>query len=313
VRDHPSKIDERLMAWQIPESNAGEDSAFDGDADIAYALLLAHAQWGSSGEVGYASEAQTVITAIKESTFGPDSHLPLLGDWVDINGVGTEANQYTPRSSDFMPAHFRSYGRSSGDPFWNEALTAVQATITSMQNNHSPETGLLPDFIEPVSAQDHTPRPADPGFLEADTDGDYSYNAGRDPWRIGTDALLNNDATSLAQVRRMADWIAESTGQDPMQIAPGYHLDGDLLPGDQYFTSFFATPFAVALMTRPSRQDFLNDLYDAVYQTHEGYYEDSVTLLSLLVITGNYWDPTVGAQVERPLYLPSILARRPGT
>jgi hypothetical protein len=210
-----------------------------------------------------------------------------------------------------MPAHFRAYGRSSGDPFWNEAVTAVQAVITSLQSNHSEDTGLLPDFIEPVSAQDHTPRPADPGFLEAPTDGDYYYNAGRDPWRIGADALLNNDPTSLAQVRRMADWIAESTGQDPMKIAPGYHLDGSLLPGDQYFTIFFATPFGVALMTRPSQQAFLNKLYDAVYQTHEGYYEDSVTLLSLLVITGNYWDPTIEAQVKQPLFLPFI--RDPNT
>ena len=72
--------------------------------------------------------AADVITAIKESTFGPDSHLPTLGDWVDINGAATEANQYTPRSSDFMPAHFRAYGRSSGDSFWNQAVTAGQRT-----------------------------------------------------------------------------------------------------------------------------------------------------------------------------------------
>ena len=45
-------------------------------------------------------------------------------------------------------------------------------------------------------------------------------------------------------------------------------------------------------MTEPSQQQWLNDVYDSVRGIHEDYYEDSVTLLCLLVMTGNYWDPT---------------------
>ena len=191
VRDHPSNIDDRLMAWEVPEDAGGEDSAFDGDADIAYGLLLADAQWGSLGTINYQAEAQQVITAIKQSTIEPDSHLPMLGDWVDPSG--STYNQYTPRSSDFLPAHFRAYGRVTSDPIWTDVITATQNTISSLQANYSPQTGLLPDFIEPVSSIDHTPRPADADFLEGPNDGHYYYNAGRDPWRIGTDALLNND------------------------------------------------------------------------------------------------------------------------
>jgi endo-1,4-beta-D-glucanase Y len=304
VRDHPSNIDNRLMAWQFPEGPGGEDSAFDGDADIAYALLLADAQWGSAGEVAYQAEAQTVITAILESTIGPESRLPLLGDWVDPNGA--PYNQYTPRSSDFMSGHFRAFGRSSNDPVWSTVVTNIQRVITSLQNHHSPTTGLLPDFIQPVSNGDRTPRPAAAGFLEGANDGHYYYNAGRDPWRIGSDALLNNDPTSLAQVRRMADWIATATGQDPANIKAGYLLDGTPLPSGNYFTSFFVAPFGVALMTRPTQQAFLNDLYNAVYQRYEAYYEDSVTLLTLLVMTGNFWDPTLVTQAKTPLFLPLV-------
>jgi hypothetical protein len=32
-------------------------------------------------------------------------------------------------------------------------------------------------------------------------------------------------------------------------------------------------------------------VYDTVYDTHEDYYEDSVTLLCLLIMTGNFWVP----------------------
>ena len=293
ARDHPSNIDTRLMAWEIPEDAGGESSAFDGDADIAYGLLLAHAQWGSDGAVNYQAEARTVITAILESTIGPDSYLPTLGDWVNSNG--STYNQYTPRSSDFMPAHFRAYGRATGDTTWNDVVTATQGVVSHLQTHHSPNTGLLPDFIQPVSVTHHTPRPADPHFLEGAHDGHYYYNAGRDPWRMATDALLNNDPTSMTQTQRIADWIASATGGNPADIKAGYHLDGALLAESDYFTTLFVAPFGVALMTRPTQQQFLNDIYDAVYNAHEDYYEDSVTLLSLLVMSRNYWDPTVAA------------------
>jgi endoglucanase len=304
ARDHPSNIDSRLMAWEVPEDAGGEDSAFDGDADIAYGLLLADAQWGSLDAINYQLEAGVVMAAIQESTIGPDSHLPMLGDWVEPNG--TPYDQYTPRSSDFMPAHFRAYGRATGDPIWTEVIAATRSTISSLQANYSPSTGLLPDFIQPVSNTDHTPRPADANFLEGPHDGHYYYNAGRDPWRMGMDALLNNDSTSMLQTQRIADWIASAMGDDPANIRAGYYLNGAALPGSNYFTTFFAAPFGVALMTRPSQQQRLNDVYAAVYNTHEDYYEDSVTLLCLLVMTGNYWDPTLVQATERA-YLPVVL------
>jgi hypothetical protein len=214
----------------------------------------------------------------------------MLGDWISPNGG--QYNQYTPRSSDFMPAHFRAYGRATANPAWTKVISSSQAVISSLQVNHSPATGLLPDFIEPASPSNHTPQPADPNFLEGPNDGAYYYNAGRFPWRLGTDALLNNDPDSLAQTRKISIWAKRATSGLPANIKPGYRLDGTPIPPGNYFTTFFVAPLGVAAMTEPSQQSWLNALYDAVYNTHEDYYEDSVTLLCLLVMTGNYWDPT---------------------
>jgi endo-1,4-beta-D-glucanase Y len=291
VRDNPSEIDDRLMNWHVPPDPNGSDSAFDGDCDVAYALLLAGAQWGSDGEIDYRAAAGDVIAGILESTIGPSSRLPLLGDWVDPNGE--TYNQDTPRTSDFMPGHFRAFGRATGDPVWEEVVAASQAVVTRLQETASPETGLLPDFVEPVSVTDRSPRPADPNFLEDEGDGSYGYNAGRDPLRLGTDALLNADPVSLAHVRKISVWAAEAVAGDPEQIRAGYELDGAPSPGSDYFTTFFAAPLGVAAMTMPDQQQWLNDLYHAVYDRTEGYYEDSVTLLCLLVMTGNFWDPTM--------------------
>lgn len=287
TRKYPSEIDPRLMGWQVPVVPGQTSSAFDGDADIAYGLLLADAQWGSSGNINYRAEAQTVITAILESTIGPQSRLPELGDWVQTNG--NPWNQYTPRSSDFMPAHFRAYGRATGNAVWQTVADRSQAVISSLQDNYSPNTGLLPDFIVNTN---NTPQPAPANFLEGANDGYYNYNAGRDPWRIGTDALLNGDAVSAAQARKMSLWIEGAASGNPANIKAGYRLNGQ--PLADYFTTFFAAPFGVAAMTNPSQQAWLNSIYSAVYNRHEDYYEDSVTLLCLLVLSGNYWDPTAG-------------------
>lgn len=296
ARANPSNIDPRLMAWKVPPDPGGNDSAFDGDVDMAYALLLADTQWGSDGRIDYKAEAAHVLAAILESTIGPTSRLPLLGDWVDPDG--RTYNQYTVRSSDLMPAHFRAFARFSEDPTWEVVLARSQAVISSLQADVAPNTGLLPDFIVSTSSTDPTPKPAPPGFLEDENDDSYYYNAGRSPWRIGTDALLNGDPTSFAQSRKISAWAQAATNGDPADINAGYTLDGAPLRSGDYFSTFFAAPLGVAAMTVAEQQAWLNAINDAIRTTHEDYYEDSVTLLCLLVMTGNYWDPTTIAQQD---------------
>jgi endoglucanase len=288
ARLHPSGVDPRLMDWKVPDSASGNDSAFDGDADMAYSLLLADAQWGSQGRINYKADAQTLIGGILESTIGPQSRLPMLGDWLDPNGA--TYNQYTPRSSDFLPLNFRAYGRETGDPVWDEVIAQSQAVMTALQDTSSSVTGLMPDFIV-MPGTDHIPQPAQPGFLEGEHDGHYSYNAGRVPWRVGTDAVLNDDAGSRAIVQKISTWAETVTDGNPHNFRAGYDLDGKPLPGRDYFTTFFVAPLGVAAMSNPAQQDWLNAVYDAVYSVHENYYEDTVTLLCLLVMSGNAWTP----------------------
>ena len=285
---HRSCGDDRLMLWRIPNEQFGCASATDGDLDIAYGLLLADAQWGSGGAINYRAAAHSVLAGILASTIGPRSKLPLLGDWVTANGA--RANEWTPRTSDFMTGHFRAFGRATGDTVWHDVADVSLDVVEALQDEFSPDTGLLPDFVQPKSDVNHAPRPADAHFLEGPNDGAYNYNAGRDPWRLGTDGLLNGDARALAAVAKISAWAEGDTDGEPLQILPGYRLDGTPLRSD-YFTTFFAAPLGVAAMTVPSQQAWLNAIYDAVRQREENYYEDSVTLFCLLVMTANFWDP----------------------
>lgn len=289
--DHPSQVDGRLMDWSVPADESldpeGNDSAFDGDADIAMALLMADRQWGRGGRFDYRAEATRVLAGQEASALGPDSHYPLLGDWVEPNVA--PYTQWTTRSSDFMPGHFRAYYQATGRPAWQAAVTAVQQVTETLQTGSAPTTGLLPDFIQPVSSVNHTPRPADPDFLEGENDGAYWYNAGRDPWRIASDALIAGDKTSKTQAKRMLAWIRTATGSNPNQIRIGYQLNGTRIQSG--FSSFYAAPLTVPAMLDPAAQTFLNTGWDAVATRVEGYYEDSVTLLCLVVMSGNFWDP----------------------
>lgn len=295
INDHRSEVDPRLPDWYVNADESaddrGETSAFDGEADIAYGLLLADAQWGSDGDVNYRAEALSLIQAMMEKEIGPDSNLPMIGDFVDPNGA--VYNQFMTRTSDFMYGHFRAYARASGNAKWNQVVGATQAAATHIQTNFSPASGLLPDFLVATSAQDNTLRPAKPNEAEGDPDGMYAANAGRVPWRIGTDWLLNSDAVSRRQAQKISVWAQASTGGDPMQIKPGYLLSGAPIPPAEYWSTFYVAPMGVAAMATPGQQAWLNAIYDSVRNETQGYYEDSVTLLSMLVMTGHFWDPTL--------------------
>ncbi len=288
-RKYPSAFNNNLMSWKVQNGSIvdGNDSAFDGDVDIAYSLLLAHEQWGSDGAVNYQAEAKTVINAIMQSTIGANSLLPKLGDWTSDGG--TKYNQYTPRSSDFMPAHFRAFAQATQDNTWLQVISNTQTAINTIQQSYSATTGLLPDFI--VNCQSLTTcRPASAGFLEGSHDGEYYYNAGRNPWRIGLDGLLNADTTSTQQVSKIIQWLASNTSSTASNIKAGYTLSGAGI--GNYSTTFFVAPFGVAAMLDANQQAFLNSIYQLVYNKREAYYEDSVNMLSLLAMTGNYWQPS---------------------
>ena len=289
---NPSPIDHRLMLWHVPvTAESGADSAFDGDADIAYGLMLAHAQWGANGAYNYNAFAHSWIDGIMASTIGPQSRLPMLGDWVEPNG--DPHNQDSPRSSDFMPGHFRAWARFTGNLTWDTVASNCASLINVMQATHAPTTGLLPDFIQFARTD---PKPAYNGFLEVHDDAFY-YNACRDPWRLAVDALINGNALSREQAVKMTEWARVKTSGNPEAIRAGYKLDGSNISGNNYFSSNFVSPMAVAALLDPAHAAWLESLYESVRvipaQADTDYFEDTITLMCLLVVSGDFWDPTL--------------------
>ena len=289
AQQNPSRIIKQFMAFQVPVQASRRTSAFDGDADIAFALLLADKQWGSNGLINYRLEAHKRIDALLTSVIGRTSKLPLLGDWVDQ--AGQKYNQFTVRSSDFMISHFRVFSAATANKRWQEVIDASQQVISTLQKHHSAQTGLIPDFIVGSPADTPRFRPASPHFLESRYDGSYYYNATRLPYRLGIDAIIFKNRTSRTQLGKIANWLLNEEGIEPTQIAPGYHLDGRRIGPYRYPSKAFIGPFGIAAMMNKDGQHFVNRSFDLCISLSQDYYEDTLGLLNLLLMTGNHWQP----------------------
>ncbi|MFO0756094.1 MAG: glycosyl hydrolase family 8 [Byssovorax sp.] len=288
-RDHPSASSPDLMSWYQDTScndAMGNDSASDGDIDIAFALLLADKQWGSCEDIDYKAEGLKVIQAIAAHVLDGSHGYVLLGDWASPG----DAKYYNAtRSSDFITDHFRSFGAASGAPLWGGLVDSTYGIVKALRDGYSPGKGLLPDFVtSPLSG----PKPAPQSFLEGPNDGAYHYNACRDPLRLGTDFLVSGDPRAAAEVNALTGWIEGKTGGDPTKIRAGYQLDGTPSAGSDYPTMAFIAPFGVAAMADGNHKAWLNSLWTTIAAAPaEGYYEDSIRLLSMVVMSGNWWSP----------------------
>lgn len=263
-----------------------QDTATDGDLDIAMALLMADKQWGSSSSIyNYKAIALAMLQQILLYDISADKKVAELGDWVS-------APPYlnATRSSDFLTSHYRSFQLADSQFDWSTLLNHTLYLIGVMRTNYSAGQGLLPDFI--INANDFSlAQPAAPSFLESVNDGSYYYNACRTPWRWGTDYLIYKDDRIKTQLDTLNAWIISSTGGDPTQIKAGYQLNGTPLAGSDYQTMAFIAPFGVAAMSY-SNQTWVNNLWNTIVNfSVESYYEDTIKLLCLIVMSGNWWVP----------------------
>jgi hypothetical protein len=110
------------------------------------------------------------------------------------------------------------------------------------------------------------------------------------PWRLATDYLLAGDPRALAALRPINDWLRQSTGGNPRKIYGGYQLDGKAAVS--YYEPAFAAPFGVGAMVGAENQELLNALWDQLAAgPSDGYYSDTLVMLALIVMSGNWWSP----------------------
>ncbi|HTI61101.1 glycosyl hydrolase family 8 [Mucilaginibacter sp.] len=278
-----------LMAWAQNKNcrNIDQSSATDGDMDIAYSLLLADKQWGSKGNVNYLKESRNIIGAIMKYEINPKTWSVKLSDAVEYDSK----DYFDMRSSDFMPANFKAFERATGDIRWGKVVNNNYELFAYMARTYSADAGLIPDFIININ---NKAKPAQPHFLESKYDGYYNYNACRVPWRIATDYLMTGDPRAKAINDRINGWIRQTTSGNPDNISAGYTLAGNDIKGRYFEALSFIGPFAVSAMVDKKNQKWLNAVWDYLVNfklKDYDYYDNSIKLLDMIILSGNYWEP----------------------
>ena len=291
-RAHPADDAPRLMAWnQVTgclDAPGDAGSATDGDVDIAVALLVADAQWGSAGPIDYRGAALALLAQALQFDVLDGSDLPSLGS--DARDMEVRY-QHGTRTSDFMPDHFRAFARATAEPRWQRVADACLTLAARVQDAFS-AAGLLPDFI--VQTQTSHPHPAPPHYLEGAHDGQYAWNACRVPWRLATDWLVTGDPRSLAIVQKINDFfVAHSHGQ-PAAIGEGVALTGKPLPDADGGSLAFLAPLTVAARLPGAPQPWLDALWGALVARpldDDDYYGNTLKMLAMLVVSDNWLAP----------------------
>lgn len=291
----PSSSDPRLMSWALPKSGdttlKAQPPATDGDQDMAYALLLAHDQWGDEAQNHYLAEAASIIAGMEAKfiTAGTGTYFPRLniGDPNHLGSVAPESKPFMTRPSDYVVSHWRAFGLATGHQLWADLETGSLNILSKVSNA---TTGLVPDFVV-----------ADPPVPSTTGTGDegpcydcYDYNACRVPWRQAVSVAHYGVAGSRQVLTRLVTWASGKFANDPGKFTAGFKLDGTAEAGRDFSDPAFTSPMAAAGIAS-NNQAWLDKGWASMKGVDgTDYYGGSITLLSMLLVSGNWWLPTGG-------------------
>jgi hypothetical protein len=113
-----------------------------------------------------------------------------------------------------------------------------------------------------------------------------------------TDFAHNGSSSAKSVLNKITGWIISKTGGEPRDIMAEYELDGTVI--GNYTSAAFTSPFLVACMADKSAasQTFLDKGWNVIKAEKEGYYEDTINLLCMLLMSGNWWKPEPYSAIE---------------
>ena len=294
-----------LMTWCLGAGGGGTGtacnaqgggSATDADEDAAFALLQAAKIFGKSS---YKDAAMSIISQIWSKDIDSASKLPKGGS----NYGATSSDPTNP--SYFAPAYYAAFKAAGDSNDWDGVIASVYGSINNLMSTNS--NGLFSAWCSgncTASAQNK-------GSSDA-TDLLYQYDSHRIPMRIGLDVCFGGAHASDAKA-----YVAKTTSFFATNANAGKNGIGRIFDAYDPMTSNVpssgVTPAnnsasiigtaAVGAMADGSNQQFINDAYQATFdivsrgsldttdpasKTPYSYYNATVGLLTLLMMTGNF-------------------------
>ena len=118
----------------------------------------------------------------------------------------------------------------------------------------------------------------------------YQYDSCRTPFRIALDWCWNAEPRAQAYLAKTSSFFSAIGARN---IVDGYNLDGTPKPQNPgSLSAAFIGPAGVGAMSSPSYKSFVDDAYGALATdmllAGGTYYEDSWTVMSLLMMSANF-------------------------
>jgi len=284
-----------LMTWNYGSSGQAlsQGGATDADQDMAWALLMADKQWGGSPKVAglptYLSAATTLIGNIFNHEVDQANGFVLKpGD--NFGG----ASQTNP--SYFAPSYYRVFAKVTGNQSWLQVLSSSYSIL----NKASGTYGLVPNWVNSSGAGVNGPGNDGNGVY-------FGYDACRTPWRIALDYCENGEPQAKAYLDKIVGFYEMKSSSGGLGlIRDGYTATGAMPPSNPSSLGVYAAgmaflgPGGVAAM-EGGHESFLDTVYTQVVYDSTAlvnangiftYFNGSWGTISLLTLSGNFWDMT---------------------
>lgn len=275
-----------LMSWYIAPDGSralGSGGATDSDEDMAWALVMAHRQWGGAGALSetYLSHARRQIDRLWETEVDHGRYAGMLLPGDEWRGQ----NVFNP--SYFAPHQYRLFGEVSGNVAGFRSVVERGYEIIEKSLNDSSgnrDNGLVPAWCDAAG----TPVEAFPGAMT-----NYQTDSARLPFRLGQDFAYHGDERARAYLAKVSAFFA-SIGADA--IGDGYSLRGEPAPDPRTEqpnpgSAVFVGCAAVGAQHDARYRAFVDAAYARVRTgkllARSRYYNHCWTVLSLLMLTGN--------------------------
>lgn len=275
-----------LMSWYIAPDGSralGSGGATDSDEDMAWALVMAHRQWGGRGSLKetYLSYAERQIERVWRFEV----------DHADFDGMLLPGDEWRGRNvfnpSYFAPNQYRTFGAISGERAGFERVVdrGYEIVFNSLNDaNQNRDNGLVPAWCDASGM----PVEAFPGAMT-----NYQTDSARLPFRLGQDFAYNRDPRARQYLEKVSRFFS-AIGAD--EIGDGYELSGKPAPDPRtvqpnHGSAVFVGSAAVGAQHDPQYQAFVDAAYARVRTgkllARSRYYNHCWTVLSLLMLSGN--------------------------
>lgn len=275
-----------FMSWYIAPDGSralGSGGATDSDEDMAWALVMAHRQWGGRGSLRetYLSHAERQIERLWQYEVDHGAHAGMLLPGDEWRGQ----NVFNP--SYFAPNQYRVFAEVSGKTSeFTSVIERGYEIVWSSLNAHSgnEHNGLVPAWCNAAGE----PVEAFPGAMM-----NYQTDSARLPFRLGQDFAYHQDPRARAYLQKVSAFFA-GIGAD--HIGDGYALTGEAAPDPRTVqpnpgSAVFVGCAAVGAQHDARYQSFIDAAYARVRTgellARSRYYNHCWTVLSLLMLSGN--------------------------